>query len=138
MLLLKRLILVSALFAGLTACRQELTFTYLIEHPVLLKKEIAKCQVMSQPSADEMVRCKQLQTIADPFFSAVNDQQEDPEKFGQLILMTQTACVEAKQEFLKSQQQLDTLKSRDAASNEIDDAEKQLNQAKKRYDDIQT
>jgi len=86
---LMALIFVPLVLAG---CNEEVTYSYLIQHPSFLQKEAARCQSYDTLTKNQEAYCEMVDRAVRDVISLINEQQEDPEGFGQRILDAQIAC----------------------------------------------
>lgn len=117
----------------LTGCKEKLSYSYLIRHPNVLKQAVVNCQSLDEKAANEVEQCQIVMNAAADLILVINEQQEDPEKFGQQILTTEEVCVKAKEELQKTQQTLNAVKGKKILGSELQTAENNLIKAKKNY-----
>lgn len=92
------------MLAFLTGCKREaLTYSYLMQHPDSLKKEVLRCQSNAEKTNMQATQCEMVMSAAANFSALVEAQQSEPEKFGERIIAAQSACVSAKRAFEESQ-----------------------------------
>lgn len=125
-------ILVSLTIA-LVGCNEKLTYSYLIEHSNVLKQKVADCQSIDEKSSEDISQCQIVMSAAADLIIIINEQQDDPEKFGQKILNAESDWVKAKEKLHDTQQILSTLETKKASSVELQAAQRNLDQAKEAY-----
>lgn len=127
------LVLGSVVF--LTGCEKPITYSYLIQHPTVLKKEWDNCQLTGVNTKAQKERCEIVSYAATTLASLINEMQQDPEKYGQAIMDQEFACVKLKVAQEDLQQALQKLNETHASSAEIDVLTIKLDQAEKKYQD---
>ena len=128
-----KFIILAILFPILTGCREELNYTYLMQHPVTLKEEVMRCESNGGKSTPGGPTCDLVMRAANDFTSIISEQQENPEKFGQRILDAETDCVKAKDNVDDVRQSLVTLKNKHASATELQPVQEKLDQTAKIY-----
>ena len=78
----------------LTGCKEKLTYSYLTQHPAVLKKAVVRCQSMNQ-SSNRTGQCAIVMQAAADIMALLSEQQVDPEKFGQRVMDAEIACAKA-------------------------------------------
>jgi predicted membrane protein len=121
------------LISALVGCKQELTYSYLMKHPNVLKQEVAECQSIDEKSNENIKQCQITMNAAADLILIINEQQDDPEKFGQKILDSEIAAAKAKEKMYNAQQVLNRLKSENSPEAEIKAAQNELHQAREDY-----
>lgn len=119
--------------AFLMGCKKELTSSYLLQHPQVLKQEVTHCQLMGQKTAEQEARCRIVMDAAVDLTMMLNKQQEDPEKFGQQLLDTEIACIKLKNEWQKGEQHIASLKAKQASVAELKAAQTDLDKVREQY-----
>lgn len=84
---MKKILLLSVLC--LAGCRDELTTSYLMQHPLVLKKEVTYCQQLGDKTPDQVAQCKRVMQVAQDLTALIEEEQQDPEKFGEKMLKLQ-------------------------------------------------
>lgn len=129
MLKITKGLLVVSIMSALAGCHHELTYSYLVRHPDVLKDEANRCD--EQKDASD--QCKLVMRAATDFMNALNEQQQDPERFGQKIMQAEAAFVTAKQEMKAAQAEVRSLKDQKRSEEEIAAAEQKLTAAQEAY-----
>lgn len=116
----------------LSGCDQKITYSYLMRHPDFLQDENLRCGVSEMMTPDEAAYCQLVERATTDFMKMANTQQTQPEKFGLLVMSTETDLVNAKIAIGKAKQAIR------AAKDNVDEvelrlAETQLEQAQKTY-----
>lgn len=91
----KIVILVCALLCVGCKSQEKLNSAYFMHHPKLLQEEALHCQSLENKTQDEITFCDIVMSAASSFAAIVEEQQADPEKFGQKIMAAEGACVKA-------------------------------------------
>lgn len=133
--MVKKILVIIAIVSALSACNEKLTYSYLMEHPNELKQEVVRCQLMEEKTRDQAARCETVMNAAENIASIMDEQQQDPEKFGQKILDTEFAWVKAQEDMLAARQTLNALKTKNGSLAELKAAQDKLNQVQKAYQD---
>ncbi|TAK77068.1 MAG: hypothetical protein EPO11_03200 [Gammaproteobacteria bacterium] len=94
---MKNWLILFMLVPVLAGCEKKNTYTYLTQHPVVLKQEVDRCQSTEEKTPDEMKQCEMVTKAADYVMSLMQEEEMDPQKFGQKIMDTQTACLKAEE-----------------------------------------
>lgn len=115
----------------LTGCEEKISYSYLMEHPQKLQKEVEKCE--ENNSATE--ECKIVSYAANNVMMLINEQQADPEKFGDKLLQQQTELGELKIKINSAQQKLSQLKMQKENAEKIKAAQNNLEEMQKQYQD---
>lgn len=119
--------------AALTGCGEPFTYSYLIEHPAVLKKELDNCQLTNINTPAQSARCEVVLYAAATLASLINEMQADPEKFGQKILDQEMACAKIKTTRQALQQQLAALHAKKVPATDMTTVQSQLEQTEKMY-----
>ena len=131
---IKKILMIVLAVCMFTGCKENLSHSYLMQHPLVLKKEVTRCQSLVDKSSDQATQCASVMSAARDMMAIINEQQEDPEKFGQKILDTEAAYVNAKNDWRQAQQIVNKLKANNASPAELDPATEKLAQAQKFYE----
>ena len=135
-MLTKKIVLLFGAVIMLSGCDEKMTYSYLMQHPKVLQKEVAKCQ---EDNAD-VEECKVVSYAANNVMMLINEQQASPEKFGDKLLQAQTALSQLKLKIDDTQQKLAQLKLQQASSDKIKTVQNELeemqNQYQEKNDDI--
>jgi hypothetical protein len=123
----------SLILIALSGCNKKLSYSYLMQHPDVLKQKIADCQSTDEKSKEEIKECEIVLYAAANMVSLINEQREDPEKFGLRILNIEIAYMKAKEELRIAQQAVIPLQHKKAMNEELQPANKALDQAQKSY-----
>lgn len=87
----------------ITACQQQdLTVSYLAEHPRVLERELQRC--MTDPRSSQLSQCKVAIEAQGILRGYLEQAQTDPEGFGQRILDVQMNMATIKTEMATSDQ----------------------------------
>lgn len=112
----------------LTGCKDEMSFSYLFQHPDVLNKIISQCQVASdKPQTPE---CERAMYAAANSMVAMAELQSNPEKFGERILDDQMKTVTLEQTLQTAKAHLQQLKAKSSSEAEIQAAQKAVDEAK--------
>lgn len=77
----------------LSACEQrKYTYAYLMQHPTVLKRAVAACKPESTAQTEQ---CEIVLYAAAQFTSLLNEQQSDPQAFGERLLRAQMLYAKA-------------------------------------------
>jgi hypothetical protein len=125
------LVLGSTLF--LTACDKPITYSYLIQHPNMLKKELDNCRLTNVNTRAQKERCEIVLYAVATLTSLINQMQENPEKYGQNILDQEIVCVKMKTAYQELQKTLASLNKKTAPSADRQVVKIKLDQAGKKY-----
>lgn len=120
---------------GLTGCNEKLTYEYLVQHPMVLKAEVERCQSGEQPNQAD---CPVIMNAATNFAAMYNDRQQQPEKFGERLLALQLELTQFKNKYMAARKNLSDLKAKQAAQNDIQAAQVEVVAAEKAYLDQRT
>jgi len=106
-------IVVCAVFL-LTSCEQNRNYQYLLTHPSALKKEVERCDKLAENqkdtiSPDDKKHCELVMYTAANMISVLNEQQDDPQKFGEKIMAAQLAIGKTKELIQSLKQTLDQI-----------------------------
>jgi hypothetical protein len=127
---IKTLIILS-LLPVLTGCNEKQTYSYYMRNPEVLKKAVMRCQSNTQTSKEDIAQCEIVLYSATKMIALVNEQQENPEKFGQRILDAEAEYVNAKEAVRKAQANVDELKNQQTSAADLMAAQDDLYKAKK-------
>ena len=115
-------ILIFAVFL-LNGCdHQYVNYDYLITHPKVLERAFSRCQNQNTET------CQIVQIAMRDFVSLVDERNEDPEQFGQKIIMIQQELVRLSdrlKEAVKEKQQPDKISE---IQNQYNEEQKKLSQ----------
>jgi hypothetical protein len=78
------------LSSGLMACQKDDSEAYMLAHPHALKANIDRCQAMQQKTPADVLHCEMVVRAADKINAYINEEQQNPEQFGQKILALQS------------------------------------------------
>lgn len=127
------LLLISCLLAG---CGEEKNLTYLTDHPLILKQEIINCQTNTAVvDRGQNAYCQTVMTAATKVIAIINEQQENPEKFGQKILEAETQLIKLKNKMHQLERLLSTVKADRGKTDEIISLQSQYELSKIAYRD---
>jgi hypothetical protein len=135
MLKISSLVSLLLMTAALTGCKEELTYSYLMQHPSALKQALDNCESTNKQSSVEAAQCNMAVNADAALRTLINNMLQDPEKFGQNILDEEAACVKAKDSLHEAKQRLETLRAKSASSAEVQAVEDVVNKAKQSYQD---
>lgn len=120
--------------ATLSACQENVTYSYLLRHPDFLQNESLRCSVSEPETQEDVAYCQLVARAMTNLADMAKTQQSKPEKFGMLVMATEIEYVNAgiamrnaKEAILDAKNKLDKQK--------LDEAENQYNQAKKLRDE---
>ena len=130
---MKKIFFSLCMFSTLVGCNKEFTYSYLLEHPAVVKHEIEYCQGLAEKTDDQEKQCALAMQAATEIMSMLNEEQLSPEKFGQRILDTEIAYGNARKTRQASQRLVATLKNKQATATELQAAQDKLDQATKVY-----
>lgn len=122
------LVLFSILLIG---CNEKQSYSYYMRHPLELKQEITECQSILEKTKEQAAKCEMVMYAAMNITALINQQQQDPEKFGQRILDAQENFAKLKQAEEQARGILDGLKIKNASPTELRMAQDDLYKAKK-------
>lgn len=122
---IKKIILI-AISVGLMGCSQKTTYSYLIEHPTELKNQFDACQSLEQKSPDQVTQCEEVTRAAAYVSAVINEQQQNPEAFGQKVLDIEAANVKLEKAVEEAQQNIAALKAKQASASELQSAQQAL------------
>lgn len=120
------LALLCAASVGLSACDssdQADTYSYLLMHPHILKREMNACQKQVQIGEEPTTHCGLVDKAASQMMELIEEQQKNPEKFGQDVLLLQLQASTIEQDVNAAREQVNKLRAQHASSKLIDDAE---------------
>jgi len=124
----------------LSGCNKEFSYTYLIQHPDVLSQEYADCQSAAAKSPERVAQCEMVNNAVSNMKTVIDQAQEDPQQFGQLILDKEAACVQTKDALQQAQQSAASLKAKNASAVEIAAAEQKVSvieqQYRKQHDEV--
>lgn len=123
--------IVSLMFLTLTGCKEPLSYSYLMRHPQVLKKEIDNCQDDELSSTERAQYCRMIMFAAENMLSYLKQQQESPENFGNRLLSMEMKVAKTKLALREAQKVLNALLEKDSA-------DKELRQAKEKRDELKT
>jgi beta-N-acetylglucosaminidase len=112
----------------LTACDKKMTYSYLMTHPQVLQTAVEKCQ---EDNSDEET-CRVVSYAANNMITIINEQQKDPEKFGEKLMQSQWQLSDLEQKMQMAKAKLNTLKT---SSSNLKTAQKDFAEAQKAYQD---
>ncbi len=118
---------------ALTACQEKPSYNYLVQHPLELKKAVERCQ--SNESTTTAAECDMVMNAANKTMMLLKEQEENPEKFGEKILMVELEYIKAKTASKQTEQALADLKAKHAPAADIKLAEAKVQLANKAYQD---
>lgn len=122
-------LLVSSLL--LSGCKREsYSHEYLLEHPTVLQKELARCQASSEPAAD----CDQVKEAGNEFVALVGVRSNNPDLFGQQVLHSQMDLAKAKAVRDQALQAYEKMKASQSSGAQLEDLQKKLTAANEAYE----
>jgi len=120
------LALLCAAAVGLSACdrgdRAD-TYNYLLMHPHVLKLEMNTCQKQTQIGDEPTAHCAIVDKAASQIMALIEDQQKNPEKFGQDVLRMQFDYMATEQSMIVATTEAANLRAKQASAKEIATAE---------------
>lgn len=84
-----RTIVIVGLILLLIGCAEDLSYSYLMTHPQVLKKKAQECQLLSAEKSIKKNQCQKILSAAMEFDSLLRSQQENPVEFGEQIMHAQ-------------------------------------------------
>lgn len=129
------LVLSSVALFALSACDKKPQadgddlYSYLMMHPKELKAEMNTCYKQMALGKQLSDHCRQVNVAADQVMSLVEDQQRNPEKFGQDVLIMQQQLISIQQEVKAAADKVKMLLNQQASSKAIAAAESQYAKA---------
>lgn len=118
-------------FPLLMGCKEKQSYSYYMRHPLELKQEITECQASFVKTKDQAAKCEIVMYAAVNMAALINQQQENPEKFGQRILEAEENYSKLKAAVNQASKVLDELKNKNAAPADLRAAQDDLYKAKK-------
>lgn len=115
----------------LTGCNNEMSYNYLMQHPQVLRHEVTDCQSAEAKTQREISQCEIVMYAAANFNALVDEQQSDPEKFGQRIMDAEVAYIKLKADVTLAQESVATLKAKNASGKDLQTAQAALDKAQK-------
>ncbi|VVC76239.1 hypothetical protein AQUSIP_15450 [Aquicella siphonis] len=115
----------------LAGCKDKASYSYYMQHPAALKAAVTSCQSEYNKTADRAAECEIVLFAAENMISLINEQQENPEKFGQRILTAQMDYMVLKQRAAEADQSYQQLKNTHAPDARLRTAKDDLYKAKK-------
>lgn len=128
------LVLLMSMLAG---CNETHTYSYLMQHPAVLKDEFTQCQASIQKTKEQAAQCEIVLNAAANMMTMMNEQQQDPEKFGQRVMDAEAEYVKSKADLSVAQQEVDNLRNGKAPAAEIAAAQAKLDKLKLQNDELQ-
>ena len=125
--------LLPLLIAALSGCQDNITYSYLMRHPDLLQNESLRCSVTEPENSDDAAYCQLIDRAMTDLAAMAITQQKQPEKFGQLVMATETEYVNAGIDMRKATTAIHDAKNR-LDKPALDLAQSQYDQAKKLRD----
>lgn len=116
---------------SLFGCKERQSYTYYMRHPLVLKQEVTECQSSFEKTKDQAAKCEIVMYAALNMTALINQQQQDPEKFGQRILDAQENYIKLKEAVIQASQVVDDLKSKNTSPADLRSAQDDLYKAKK-------
>lgn len=118
----------------IAGCNDKASLQDILDHPALLKKEMARCQSsVSRLSSAEQQWCQVVLAAGSRFMGMVADRETDPEKFGVRIITAEENYAAAKNQLVIQQQKVTELQTKQASATELQKAQDQLVLAQKNY-----
>jgi hypothetical protein len=123
-------LIVFGLVVVLSGCEEKKTYLYYMQHPLVLEKAAQACQTDQKTSSQEN-DCQIVFHAASKIMSLLQEQQADPEKFGERIMDNQMIYANKYQAVLQAQQTFNQVKKNHAKTTALRTAEDDLYKAKK-------
>jgi hypothetical protein len=122
----------------LVGCEQNRDYQYLLTHPGALKKEVERCDQLAESpiaslSVSDKKHCELVMYTAANMISVLNEQQDDPQKFGQKVMAAQFHIEETKELIGSIKQTLDQMLAAKSNPDKLKLIEKQLADAQDSY-----
>lgn len=111
------------------------SYPYLMQHPQTLRTEMDRCQTNETPVQNTNY-CEVVMFAAENMFSILKQMQDDPEKFGERLLMIEEAVTKSEIALNAAQKTLDAWKQQEVTHAKLKEAQEQVNQLQKTYDDL--
>lgn len=115
----------------LSSCQRQYTYTYLTQHPIVLKDEVEKCQKANPKPSENVIYCDMVMNAASTVMSIINEQQASPEAFGEKILSAELACSKIRESLEQAKKDLQNLTKQKADKEQIKTAEEKIAELKK-------
>jgi LAS superfamily LD-carboxypeptidase LdcB len=115
----------------LTGCKEKQSYTYYLQHPLVLKQAVSDCQSSNAKTKEQEEQCDIVMSAANKILELINEQQSHPEEFGQRILDEQRQHAKLKEQAVKAKAVLASLKQKPASSVELRAAQDDLYKARK-------
>jgi len=131
MTIISRIFILIVLPLLLIGCKEKQSYSYYMRHPLELKNEITECQSILEKTKEQAAKCEIIMYAAMNITALVNQQQQDPEKFGQRILEAQENYAKFKLTEKQARTGLDELKNKNASPAELRTAQDDFYKAKK-------
>lgn len=122
---------------GLIACQEDLSYSYLVEHPTFLQMKVAECQTQQKTTDYAVKQCVAILTAAADVDALLNEQRANPQQFGFRIMIAEIDLVIAKRKLIDAKQSLKTMESSKVVSSaELVAKKKQIEHAQMHYQEI--
>ena len=121
-----RFILILSGIIFLLGCDEKHTYPYYMKHLDVLKKAMVECESQNEKSKQQALQCEMVMYAAGNIVSLINEQQSDPELFGQRVLTAQIENQQLKLNIVEIENKLNNLKRKQASSSEISSVQKEL------------
>lgn len=133
--IMKKMFTALFMISALTGCKDKISDTYLKEHPAFLIQEVDRCQAMQSKTEAQSAQCDIIMNAAVSLKPIVDEQQSEPEKFGQRVLDAEMAYAKMKVDLNAASQAVQSLRAKNASSVEIQTAQAKLDEMKKQTAD---
>lgn len=114
----------------LTGCESKKTVVYFMQHPMELKQQIERCEANQNQSSDEAIICRTAIYAGSSLTALINEQQANPEAFGQRILDAQNRYMQLKADYDKAHERLSALKAKNGTDVDLRNAKDDLFKAR--------
>jgi hypothetical protein len=117
------------IWMNLTGCEEREDYAYLVHHPLVLKQRLARCQ---QEVLHQVAPCEVVFYAAANLTALAEEQQADPQQFGDRILRAQVAAMAAKKTLARAQKEFDQYEKKQASAGR-QRAQEKLDEARQVY-----
>jgi hypothetical protein len=117
----------------LVGCKEKDSYSYFMHHPTVLKQKLARCQAERNQSGKEVAQCEIIMYAVVNLTALAEEQQEDPQKFGERILRAQMSAAQAKNILVIAKKKLDEYEKKRPIVKEQQAAQAKLDHAKQIY-----
>lgn len=133
--LIIKMLIILFLLPSLTGCNKNQTYSYYMRNPEVLKAALTVCQTNNPITKEEITHCEIVLYSATKMLSLINEQQADPEKFGQRILNAEMNYMKLKKVVNDTQVSLDKIKNQQISTADLMAAKDDLYKVRKNCSD---